>query len=445
MNSLLIFMNAYRLGKADRQKIEIVQLKRLQKLVNFSRRHSPYLRDLYRDVPAHISNVAQLPITTKNELMSNFDSWVTDPKLSLVKLRAFLSQKETIGEKYLNNYYLCTTSGTTGEPAVIVHDKKSRTVYNAVGFFRSLMARLNLVDLLTKVKLAAVVATDGHYLGYSTLMNRVKNSKLKQKLQKVFSVLSPVDRLVTELNDFQPDILGGYPTAIYQLAKEQLLEKLNIHPYAITASGETLQPYMRETMEKAFGSVVINSYGASEVPGLTSECKFKKLHINSDWYILEIVDERNVLVTNLSNYVQPIIRYKMNDYVVFDPQPCECGSQHPVISVVGRDDEILGFVSAGGANIEILPLAIATAAEETEGVYQSQIVQNSPVQITVRIKTLDGNDDTEVKDRTKHNLEKFLATQGLSNVVVKVSDELPANNPNSGKFRSVIGYKPGMP
>ena len=123
---------------------------------------------------------------------------------------------------------------------------------------------------------------------------------------------------------------------------------------------------------------------------------------------------------------------------MFEEEPCRCGSHHPVISVIGRDDEILPFLSDTGATIEILPLAIATVAEESEGVYQSQIVQKTRQLLELRIKALDGTDDTQVKAIAKQRIEKFLQAQGLSNVVVAISAELPQANPRSGKFRSVI-------
>lgn len=440
MNALSILINVRSLGKANKETIREVQLKRLQHLINYSREHSPYFRKLYKHLPSTITDISQLPITTKPELMNHFNDWVMDNNLKIDGLREFLSKKETIGNMYLDRYYVCTTSGSTGQPAVIVHDRHSRKVYLAIGFLRNLLSRLSLFDILTKVKTAAVIATDGHFLGYTTLVNRTKNSKLRQKLQKIFSVFTPINQLVDELNTFQPHVLGGYPTVMYLLAKEQLQKKLNIRPYVITSAGETLRPYMRSAMEEAFGCVVINSYGSSEVPGLTTECKYHKLHVNSDWYILETTEDENILVTNLSNFVQPIIRYKMSDYVKFEKEPCQCGSPYPVISVVGRDDEILPFVSERGETVDILPLAITTVAEESEGVYQSQIVQKTMDHIEVRVKAFEGKDEKEVKKGVKRNMENFLQAQGLSNVRVKISEELPQINPKSGKFKGVITH-----
>ena len=73
---------------------------------------------------------------------------------------------------------------------------------------------------------------------------------------------------------------------------------------------------------------------------------------------------QSVLVTNLANRVQPIIRYKMGDRVTISPDTCPCGSSFPVIHVIGRTDEILSLPTLHGEIVQILPLALVTVAAE---------------------------------------------------------------------------------
>ena len=138
-----------------------------------------------------------------------------------------------------------------------------------------------------------------------------------------------------------------------------------------------------------------NYYGSSEAVGLTYECAAQRLHVNSDWYIVEPVDEHDhpvplgqmshdVLVTNLANRVQPIIRYRMGDRIAISPDACPCGSPFPPIRVIGRTDDILKFRTPQGDTIQILPLAIATVAEETPGVASCQLIQTEPQKLSVR-------------------------------------------------------------
>jgi len=181
---------------------------------------------------------------------------------------------------------------------------------------------------------------------------------------------------------------------------------------------------------------------------LTFECKNKQLHVNSDWYILEPVDEHNqpvllgqlsqsVLVTNLANRVQPIIRYKMGDRVTISPDTCQCGSSFPVIHVIGRTDEILSLPTLQGEVIQIFPLAITSIAEETPGVYSCQIIQTEPLKLKVRVAVKEIGSEQSVWEALKERLEIYLAEQGITNVVLEKAPEPPQLHPKSGKFQQV--------
>ena len=78
------------------------------------------------------------------------------------------------------------------------------------------------------------------------------------------------------------------------------------------------------------------------------------LHVNADWVLLEPVDAEHrpmppgepshtVLLTNLANRVQPIIRYDLGDSVIAKPEPCACGSPLPAIRVEGRHDDVVSL------------------------------------------------------------------------------------------------------
>jgi phenylacetate-CoA ligase len=98
-----------------------------------------------------------------------------------------------------------------------------------------------------------------------------------------------------------------------------------------------LTPATQHRAETAFHCLVTQSYAASEAMPLALQCRRGQLHLNSDWFVTEPIDAAGqpvppgsrsdgLLVTNLANYVQPIIRYQLDDSVVVSKQPCECGS-----------------------------------------------------------------------------------------------------------------------
>jgi phenylacetate-coenzyme A ligase PaaK-like adenylate-forming protein len=267
-------------------------------------------------------------------------------------------------------------------------------------------------------------------------------------MQRLFSALAPMVDLVKNLNDFQPVVLGGYPSVLESLANEQQAGRLCIQPVLVSAAGETLTSATRQHIAEAFGCRVANYYGSSEAIGLTFECSGHRLHVNSDWYIVEPVDEHHqpmrpgqlshdVLVTNLANRIQPIIRYPLGDRVAICPEICSCGSPFPTIEVIGRTDDVLLYYGPQGQSVRILPLAIATVAEQTPGVATCQLIQRGPTNLTVRFTAKSLREEPEVWDALRKRLGAHLAEQGATDVTIEKVAEPPQLHPTSGKFRQV--------
>ena len=452
-NLLSASWDAYRVGKQGQAGIARRQQERLCDIVAYARAHSAYFAGRYRDVPEVVTDVAQLPVVTKAEMMCHFDQWVTDPLVNREQVEAFIAHPALIGHDYLDRYVVCTTSGSTGTPAILLHDRGALAIYNVLGYVRALPVALfsvrNLWALVRgRGRLAAVFVTGGHFLGNTMMARRLRTMPWRARMQRLFSALSPLRELVADLNAFQPVVLGGYPSALQTLAKEQQAGRLHIHPVLVNAAGETLTAAARKQIEAAFGCRVGNYYGSSEAVGLTYECAAQRLHVNSDWYIVEPVDEHDrpvppgqlshdVLVTNLANRIQPIIRYRMGDRVAIGPESCSCGSPFPHIRVIGRTDDVLLFPTPEGEQIRILPLAIATVAEETPGVASCQLIQREPLKLTVRLALKRPEEEQAVWDTLQQRLGTFLAEQGATDVTVEKAAEPPQLHPRSGKFRQV--------
>ncbi|MGJ6125492.1 phenylacetate--CoA ligase family protein [Mycolicibacterium sp. Y3] len=445
--------DAHRCIREGRAGIERRQRQRLQKIVAYARAHSTYYGRIYRNVPELLSGIGELPVVTKAELMSHFDDWVTDPAVTKARIEVFLADSGNVGRDFLDRYVVCTTSGATGIPAILLHDHTALVVYNVLGYVRSLSVFWHSRGLAWALvrgrgRLAAVFVTGGHFLGNTMMARRIRKIPSRRRMQRIFSALEPLAELVSDLNAFAPVVLGGYPSALETLAHEQRAGRLHIHPVLINAAGETLAPAKRQLIGTAFDCRVGNYYGSSEAVGLTYECTAQRLHINSDWYIVEPVDAGNrpvpaghlsdgVLITNLANRIQPIIRYHMGDRVTMDAVPCICGSPFPSIDVVGRTDDILTFPTPQGHEVQILPLAIATVAEETPGVAGCQLIQRTPLSLTVRLRVKDGDDQEVVWAELRNRLAAFLSAHGATTITIEKADELPAPHPLSGKFRQV--------
>ena len=134
--------------------------------------------------------------------------------------------------------------------------------------------------------------------------------------------------------------------------------------------------------------------------------------------------------------MQPIIRYDLGDSVTVVAEPCTCGSLLAVIRVEGRSGDILALAAPNGETIRVLPLAIGSEAEEVAGVRRVQIIQVGPSTLLVKLEPEAGSDRGTVTSQVQHRLAAFRARQGLANIVISVSPELPRAEP-SGKFRQV--------
>ncbi|GGG62997.1 coenzyme F390 synthetase [Kocuria dechangensis] len=428
------------------------QRARLAALVRHARRSSPYYRRLYRDVPADVEDPRLLPPVTKRELMAHFDEWVTDPEVTLEALRRdFLADGTMVGRLYLGRYRAFTSSGSTGVPVVLLHDRSSWTVMNVVVRVRarrSLLTARDLPALLRHgLREAVLVATGGHFGGVVVAEDARRRSRLVARRVRVLSVLRPLPDLVAELNAFRPTALLGYPSAIALLAAEQDAGRLRIAPLLALTSGEALTAAARGRIAAALGCRVLEQYSASEAPGLAVGCRHGTLHVSTDRYLFEPVDERHrpvppgvvshtVLVTDLTNRVQPVIRYDLGDRVLVLPRPCPCGSPLPAVRVEGRSGDVLVFRAAGGGTVAVLPLALGTVVGETPGVRRFQAVRTTPETLSVRLDPEPGTDPAALRAAVDARLRAFLAERGLGTVSVEHSDEPPRPD-RSGKFHEV--------
>jgi phenylacetate-coenzyme A ligase PaaK-like adenylate-forming protein len=259
--------------------------------------------------------------------------------------------------------------------------------------------------------------------------------------------------LVDQLNAYQPALLATYASALAALTAEQQAGRLRISPLVISSGGVLLAPAVRRRAEVVFGCLVNESYAASEAMPLALPCRFGRLHLNSDWFVVEPVDadgqpvpagsrSDGLLVTNLANFVQPVIRYQLGDSVTVTDGRCACGSPLATITVEGRTDEILQVPRVGGGEVGLLPMAIGTAVEETSGVRRYQVLQTAPDVLTVRLDHEPETDRAEVWARVQAGLSDLLRAHGAADVTLHLADEPPQPNPRSGKLRHVLRSLP---
>ncbi len=425
------------------------QQRRLDSLLKFARRASPFYRELHAD--AGVKDGAPLeaiPPVDKRALMRDFDRVSTQPDINRRSVESFLADPDRLGALVAGRYAVWSSSGSTGEPGWFVHDTGALAVYDALEAqrFRGAAFGPGLgLPWLPGERYAMVAATGGHFAGIASLERLRRSLPWLAPFVRPFSLLQPTPSLVAELNAFSPVVLATYPTAAAMLADEQASGRLHLRLRELWTGGEWLAPVSRARLESVFKCRVRNSYGASEFLPIAWECPQGRMHVNSDWVILEPIDahgrkvepgvrSHSVLLTNLANRVMPLIRYDLGDSVTVHPAACPCGSGFPTISVEGRCDDALVMPLARGGTAAIVPLALATVLEEEAHVHDYQVVQTAPRALTVRL----GSEEAASVTAVRRALRAYFRAMGLSEVSVQIGESAPRRDGVSGKLRRVI-------
>ena len=427
------------------------QAQRLVRLVGAAREGSALYRERLRGVRLGQTPLADWPVVTKHELMHRFADWVTDPLLDLDALRAFTADPAHIGHAFAGSWQVWESSGSSGEPGIFVQDAQAMALYDALEAWRRphpSPMRHWLDPLGLAERYAFVGATGGHFASQvSALRLQRLNPWLAARLRS-FSILQPVDELAAQLQDFAPTVIATYPSAAALLADETAAGRLQLRPREVWTGGETLSAAVRQRVAQAFGCAVCNSYGASEFLSLGWQCDHGQLHANTDWALLEPVDERyrpvppgvashTTLLTHLGQFSQPLIRYDLGDRITVSPQRCSCGSVLPVIDVQGRCDDVLVLTGPQGRPVTLLPLALTTVLEDEARLIDYQLLQRDAHTLLLRV-TLPPDAASQALNHACTLLRAWCHRQGLPNLqlIGEVGPLLPRGR--SGKVQRVV-------
>ncbi|HXR65776.1 MAG TPA: phenylacetate--CoA ligase family protein [Ktedonobacteraceae bacterium] len=450
VSSWPLLLDARRTKKQGLDAIMQRQRTRLAEIVAYARANSPYYRKLYQDLPERIEDPALLPVTSKKILMPCFDDWVTDREVRIEQVSEFVDNPDLIGERFLGKYLVATTSGTSGRRGIFLQDERTMAVQYALSPREaSQLGASDLIRLLTHGgRLALVIATSGHFLGAAGSTRTNKDSLLYRKRARLFSVRTPLPELVAQLNQFRPTILFGYASQIILLAREQEAGSLHINPVLVQAGAETLPANEFDRIAKVFHAKVSTAYAATECSFLCSPCEQGWYHVNSDWVVFEPVDadyrpvqpgtqSHTVLVSNLANRVQPILRYDLGDSVLQRPDPCPCGNLLPAIRVQGRVADVLTFPTEGGEQVSIAPLVFGSLVDSLPGIELFQIVQTTPTNLHLRLQFAAGADPDRVWQQVQTEVMRLLIAYNVGHITLERAEEPPQQSPG-GKYRSII-------
>jgi phenylacetate-coenzyme A ligase PaaK-like adenylate-forming protein len=431
--------------------INAAATRRTDELLRFARLQSPFYRDRWRGLRSARLSLCDVPAVTKAELMARFDDWATDRSVTSRAVAEFLADRSHIGQLFLGEYLVWKSSGSTAEPGIFVQDRAALAVYDALLAVEMqsprVASRYAWGFLAQGGRAALVVATGDHFASIASWQRVCRGTPWPNA--RAFSVMEPIRDLVTQLNEYQPAFLASYPTTLALLADERRAGRLTISPTCIWSGGEYLSASSRAAIERAFGAIVVNEYGASECMSVAHSCAEGRLHVNGDWVVLEPVDRdhrptlvgeasHTALLTNLANRIQPIIRYDLGDSITVSPTPCACGSPLPSIRAEGRRDDVVSLRARDGQYVRLSPLALTTVVEDVAVNQRFQLVQCAPDRIDVRLAVSEPGQRSAQWHAVQRALSQYLARQSLDNVELRLDSQPPVADPRSGKAREVV-------
>jgi phenylacetate-CoA ligase len=316
--------------------LKVLQLKRLRKMIDYIYKNNRFYRERLKETKIesgkikNINDIQKIPFLTKNDLRSFYPFGLVCTDVDdIIEVHA--------------------SSGTTGKPVVGPYTKNDVELWGEV-MARSLWANgLRRNDIMQNA------------YGYGLFTGAHGFEKGAQKIGAMVITISSgnTKRQITVMKDFSATALVCTPS--YSLYMAETAEYMGLNPkkdfkLRLGCFGaEAWSEEMRKNVEDRWGIVAHEHYGLTEIigPGVVSECSCKKLHINADHFLPEIInpdtgetlpagEEGELVLTTLTKEAFPVLRFRTRDLAVYYEEECECGRTLPIQSrIKGRSDDMM--------------------------------------------------------------------------------------------------------
>jgi phenylacetate-CoA ligase len=353
----------------DDEAVKNLQEQRLSSLINHAYNNVAYYRRVFdaaciqpRQIRV-ISDLRKIPITSRVALAKHAARDITARGADINKCKNLL------------------TSGSAGIPLNIFVNSRERRLR---GLFNQMVNLENGCSIADKV---LYITGERHF------QKKKLCSYLGVLRESYISIYSSADEILDRIYSFRPTVIRGFVSNIMEVALK--IEKVGLSGIKVSriiTTAEVLGKKEKELIARIFKAEVFNNYASNECGMMAWECRAHNgLHINSSNLILEVVDDQgnsldegegNIVVTNLSLYTMPLIRYKIGDQGILTLKKCPCG-RTPILlkRIIGREVELLRL-PAGPAN---LYYPLTDLIDGFPGIEQYQLGQGPDNDITVKI------------------------------------------------------------
>ncbi len=423
-----VFSNLEKTQYFSQDQIIEYQTNKFLSIVKHAYKTVPYYKKLFNLHGIKLTDIQSLedakiiPLLTKNDIKNNFND--------------LISSKFTKKELVMGG-----TSGTTGTPLKVLWDKNTCTYTNAVDWRQKSWAGVSYGDKIAQLLGRPIVSTKRKKKPFWQ-MDHIHN----QLWMSSFHLSDEnITHYVDKLSSYKPVAIEGYPSTLYILSEYLNRNNLVLPMKAAFSSSETLLPFQKKEIMKAFSCNLFDFYGLAERVVFATECEFHDgKHLNFEYGYTEIVDdaghkvengEKGYLVsTSLQNYGMPIIRYKTTDITQFKSGTCKCGRHMTKIENITTKAEDIVVTPEG----KMISASILTHPfKMVNGIAKSQIIQDKLNHITLKLVT-----DKRFNSREESSLLENLRYRLGDKIDIKIEHVNDIPRTKSGKFRWVISKVP---
>jgi phenylacetate-CoA ligase len=367
-------------------ELEELQFQQLRALIRHCFHEVPYYRRVLSDagLPGQrlvsLSDFRRLPALTRELYQAHSAD---------LKARSLPSGMVEVGGSY--------TSGTNGVPVRVLKTNRDALWWSAY-YLRDLewsgldpRGRLAVIRLMATSREDLPRALEGVSYPYWTPFCELL---LESGPSFGMDIRQEPRRQLAWLRKLRPDYLLSLPSNLEFLAglvaeSGQPVPGLR----AIQAIGEPLSRPTRERIEAGFGVPVKNLYSTTETGYVASPCPSGHgLHVHGENVLAEVLDAEGrpcgpgetgrLVITSLTNFLTPFLRYDILDDVTLAPWPCPCGRGLPLWAHVdGRRHPLLHL--AGGRRKAITGLYLEI--RKLGGCHQFQIIQRAVDHVLIRV------------------------------------------------------------
>ncbi len=381
----------------SREEIKALQLERLKATVKHCMNSEFYKKrfeeaGITPDDIKTLDDIRKIPFTTKQDLRDTYPFGMRSVPL----------------EKCVR---LHSSSGTTGNPTVILHTQKDLDEWaNAVA--RCLwMVGLRPDDVFQNSS-GYGMFTGG--LGFQYGAERLG-------ILTVPAAAGNTLRQIKFITDFGTTAIHAVPSYVTRI--KEVMDELGIDPKKDTKlkllaiGAEPHSEEQRKKIEKMLGVKAYNSFGMSEMcgPGVGFECKEQNgLHFWEDYYIVEIVDPETLepvpdgeigelVLTTINREAMPLLRYRTRDLTRVLGYDCPCGRKHIRIDrMKGRSDDMMVL-----RGVNIFPIQIEKILMQFKELSTDYLItlttdnDNDNMTVEVELDQLFTDDYTRLQSLTK--------------------------------------------